>query len=67
MAKMPNQLPIVGAYDNSSSFLIYFPEQAHDFKSKLWIKVSGWLVSQNNFRAVYNRPGNSHSLLLTIR
>ena len=44
---------------------IQFLHQGHDLVRCAAVQVAGGLIGQDHYRLIYQRPGNSHPLLLS--
>ena len=63
----PNPLQVVGDQHNCLALTVQVREQRHDCVSGFRVEVSGGLVCPNDRRAVDQRAGNGHPLLLAAR
>ena len=58
---------VVGGHHHGGPGLVDAVEQAHDALARGRVEVAGGLVGQQDQRAVDERPGDGHALLLTAR
>ena len=64
LGKGVDQFLLMGDYKNSSSHLVYLLQKEHKLQRAHRVKVAGRLVRDYHARAVDQRAGNGHTLLL---
>ncbi len=63
-AGIAGDIPVVGDHDDCLTPAVQFLKNGHDLQAGAGIEVAGGFIGQQDFRLVYQRPGDGHPLLL---
>ena len=65
--ELVNEADVVGRHDNGCTSFAGVLEDTNDVRSRLWVKITRWLIGNNNLRSVQQGTCNGNTLLFTTR